>query len=1001
MPLPFGEICTLLSRLEEIETSDPPVLPKDKYPRTKEIIESWFKSHRRPINELDAEGTAALLSTLLPEWRTDRVHGIQTANLYRILCRAMELGITRRPILEQYKQPGKGDIGLCLERVMRLGGGPPAKPVVMVEEVDDMLQMLAGGSRHSGPSIPRLPPSSSEQRDKTIGNILFRCEPNEGKWLARLILKDFSPVRIDEKLILKNLHFLLEDLLNFQRDFHAAATLLKGEFQDYPCRPDPMSERLHKRGVAARMRPVVGIKVGRPKFDKARDVKYVLSTLAGKEWALERKYDGEYCEIHVDLQKSTDPKQCITIFAKSGKDSTQDKKGLHDTLVKSLRLGQPDCRFERQAILLGEMVVYSDEDREIMPFEKIRKHVTRSGVSIGTDADSQPHDHEHLAIVFFDLLLLDDEVVMNRPVNERRNWLRETYLKIPGRAIGAEWRTVDFSDIESGEEKLLQQFAAAIARRTEGLVLKPLNVPYFSLEGDAPDKRYIKVKKDYLKGLGDEADFAVIGASYNAQQAATSGLKAHAVKWTTFHLGCLTNQEDVRRNNARPDFQYVGSIDQEKCIPRPILEAANNEATFRAKPYDPSKQPESFDIRTFQVVKMDHVFNEPLVFEVLGSGFEKPSNRNFFMLRHPRVKKMHEDRSWIDCITFEQLQEQGEVSRAAPEDSEFQETRRWIKRLEELLPKHRRKVEREKTASPKSRKTITPPTTGPRRPRQLQSPMEPQLKRMVNELPTPLPSFGVERLPSSPSQRPPLFQRQSSKRQREDTSRHLPLPKKARIESNEKTPDSSRSSVISTPLAELSTNIDPPSAREASRQTQRSRALSELTRKVAAFIGPSRTPSTPSNNASPTPPCSGSKCPFASATVYLTPCISKTLYITEDLLSMHNIHVVTSLSHWDRASFAHSPLPATVSESQSHPGMRKIVLVERKRRAAVRDVVKRIQGLTGGAFRERVEVWDWRVLEECKKHDRGTDKVNRHFLGATVWDSRRERPMFVKECDWL
>ncbi|KAK4501562.1 hypothetical protein PRZ48_007371 [Zasmidium cellare] len=999
MPLPFGEICTLLSRLEDIETHDPPLLQQEKYIRTRETIESWFKSHRRPIDELNADGTAALLSTLLPEWRTDRVYGIQTKNLYRILCRTMELGVTRRPILEQYKEPGKGDIGACLERLLRQGG-PPAKPVVVLEEVDDMLQMLAGGSRHSGPSIP---PSSSEQRDKTIANILFRCEPNEGKWLARLILKDFSPVRIDEKLVFRNFHFLLEDLLNFQRDFNAAANLLKGEFRDYPCRPDPMSERLHKRGVAARMRPVVGIKVGRPKFDKARDVKYVLSTLAGKEWALERKYDGEYCEIHVDLQRSKDPKQCITIFAKSGKDSTEDKKGLHETLVKTLRLGKPDCRFKHQAILLGEMVVYSDNEGDILPFEKIRKHVTRSGVHIGTEVDSQPHAHEHLAIVFFDLLLLDDEVVMNRPVNERRNWLRETYLKIPGRAIGAEWRTVDFSDIEGGEEKLLQQFAAAIARRTEGLVLKPLDVPYFSMEGDAPDKRYIKVKKDYLKGLGDEADFAVIGASYNAQQAATSGLKAHAVKCTTFHLGCLTNQEDVRRHNARPSFQYVGSIDQEHCIPKAVLEAANMEATFRAKPYDSSRQPESFDILSRHAVTMQVVLNEPLVFEVLGSGFETPSNRNYLMLRHPRVKKMHEDRSWLDCVTFEELQEQGRKSREAPEDSESQEARRWVQRLEELIPKHRRKVEREKTASPRSRKTITPPTTCARRPRKLQSPMVPPLRRVVNALPTPLPSSGVERLPSSPLPRPPLLRHESSasKRQLEDGINHLPQPKKARVEPARKTPDRSPSSVLSTPLAELSTNTDPPSAREATRQNQRSRALSNVASKVVALIRPSRPLSTPSIGASPTPPCTGTKCPFATATVYLVPCISKTPYITEDLLSIHNIHLTTSLAHWDRASYTHSPLSSTVSESQSHPGMRKIVLVERKRRAAVRATVQKIQALNGGAFRERVEVWDWRVLEECKKHDRSTDRVKRHFLGATVWDRGRGRAVFVGECDWL
>jgi DNA ligase 4 len=43
----------------------------------------------------------------------------------------------------------------------------------------------------------------------------------------------------------------------------------------------------------------------------------------------ERKYDGEYCQVHIDLGEN---KSCIKIFSKSGKDSTNDRIGLHGAL---------------------------------------------------------------------------------------------------------------------------------------------------------------------------------------------------------------------------------------------------------------------------------------------------------------------------------------------------------------------------------------------------------------------------------------------------------------------------------------------------------------------------------------------------------------------------------------------------------------------------------------------------------------------------------------------
>jgi DNA ligase-4 len=968
MPFSFAEVGTLFQRLEDIELREPPWLPDEKSQQIRLTVDSWFKSHRGAISALTIEGATALLSALLPEKRTDRVYGLQAPGLCRVLARCLKLQAHRAKDLRAYTQPGRGDLAACLERVLDTGG-PPALPIVTLEEVDDLLVTLAGHSIFSDPSVPQLPQGSSEARDVLIANTLKRLTPSQGKWLLRLVLKDLSPLKLNEAYILRSFHFLLPDLLRFQATFTSAVTLLKGPLKEYPDRPDPRSERLLRKQAAPLIKPYVGIKVGRPEFTKARSIDHCLKMLAGQEWVLERKYDGEYCEVHIDLSVSSSPAECIKIFSKSGKESTLDRQGIHKTLIRCLRLGRSECKIKRRAIILGELFVWSDREREPMPFDKIRKFVTRSGVRIGADEDSQRHPDEHLAIAFFDLLLLDDEVVMRKPIEERRQWLREIYTKIEGRAMGAQWKVVDFADKEKSKKVLLQQFAASNAGRCEGLVLKPCGLPYFALHSglDGFKRGFIKLKSDYISEMGDEADFAVIGASYNAQQGLKSGLKN--LKWTDFALGALMNKEDVLRFGLRPRFQLVGTIQQAFCIPKPILQTANIIGALSAERYDPQHQPSGFDLINPMGNKVDTIFNSPLVFEVLGAGFQKPSNSNFYMLRHARVRKLHQDRSWRDCISFQELQDQAMAARAAPVDSESQETRRWIERLER---KCRRKFEREKTATPKSAATSVPSVDG--------SALQPRSSLSTSRLS--VTSVSDARMPlnnvqnNSVQPQPRVFQRPAVDTSvLSDTSlvgMHVAANVKRKL-SNESTPcpDSKR------PCITISTH-----AATATRDRLLSATETTDCRGVCSHAKCPR------------------NCPLSSTTIYLPPCLRHTLYITETLLATHSpVALVPCLSYWDRASFAHDCLSATVSESQSYPGMSKMVFVESKREKATEDVLEKVLALNHGRFQERVEVWDWRVLENIGEHVLGSTG-RRWFLGATIWDEGKGCSVFVWNRSW-
>lgn len=975
MPLRFSDACLLLSRLEDIELRDPPFInPKEKSAQIKVVTEYWFKSHRRAVNELDIDSSVALISTFLPERRTDRVYGIQAKKFCRILSRCLSLSAARVKDLQAYEQPGFGDLATCVERLLK-SGGPPAHPPVSLIEVDDMLQILAGLSPFSRPGAARLPPGSSENRDDVLGNIFKRLQPHEAKWLVRLILKDFSPIRVNVTLLLKSIHFLLPDLLQFQNDFRAAIELLKGSLKEYPECPDPRSERLHRLSARGVLKPVVGVKVGRPDFWKARSIDHCVTMLGKQKWVLERKYDGEYCEIHIDLSKSPKVEECITIFSKSGKDSTTDRITIHKTLLDCFGLGQPDCKIKRKAIILGELVAYSNEERRVLPFEEIRKHVLRSGRSIGTDRDSQAKPHEHLAIVLFDLLLMDDKIIMNKPIEERRMWLREIYKKLGGRAWSAEWKVVDFSDAKSAKKRLTEQFAASIAERCEGLILKPCDMPYFAFGSDLGGRpqHYIKLKKDYISDLGDEADFAVVGGTYSAQQAAKSGI-GH-LHWTDFHLGCLMNKADVLRFDAKPRFKVVGTIQQDQCIPKPILQAVNAVGNFTAKPYRCEEPPMNFDLEHDPSLRIQSVFETPLVCEVLGSGFEKPSNSAFLMLRHPRVKKLHEDRSWKDCVSMQELQEQAYAARSAGA-SESQETREWIEKLERKL---RRKSDRQRTATPQSNATTTPGTGC-------------TTIRSINTSAVKTNLDGTTLISESS---------RAVKRLREgDDMRETPCPatKRACTRHPNYTPSQHRTAIGAdnttparpSPLSEITNNAS-------------FHAMAKPSTKTAekADDVPSTHEQPRPHAIAPSAECTSPECPLYDAVYYLAPSLKADANIT-DSLKRHDGIVISDLQHWDRDTLAHPPLTFTVAESQAFNDRKKVILINRKPenwRHEFLSLLKQVGKLNGGQFREQIDFWDVEVLDKPCPHliNRAWWMDDESFLGNVSFDDRRgpERMLYL------
>ena len=131
-----------------------------------------------------------------------------------------------------------------------------------------LLAQLAARHRFSDPTIQKKRDCDIDT-DAELKDIFIRIESVEAKWLVRLLLRQYCTIELDEDFVLEQYHFLLPDLLKFQNDFDVASSLLLQDMSTFPSVPDPASKRAMRIEAAEKLKPTVGVKVGRPTFYKA------------------------------------------------------------------------------------------------------------------------------------------------------------------------------------------------------------------------------------------------------------------------------------------------------------------------------------------------------------------------------------------------------------------------------------------------------------------------------------------------------------------------------------------------------------------------------------------------------------------------------------------------------------------------------------------------------------------------------------------------------------
>ncbi|KAI8238050.1 DNA ligase 4 [Colletotrichum sp. SAR 10_86] len=905
--------------------------------KVNERVTNWFKQHRHRIDD-SGNSASAVFSTLLPEKRTDRVYGIQADTLCGIVGRVLGLGQSRVKEMKRFKEPGLGlDLADCIENIFKETPSPcynAANPIT-VEEIDTTLNSLAARCRFSSPAVQasQLRPSSARDRDELLSSLYLRLNAREAKWLTRLILKNYQPVVFDLRHVYYCYDPLLPMILRVQDDFSAALSLRQKLRNDPYLRDE--TGRKRRENLLKHLTPVLGVK------------------------------------IHIDLSKGY---KCIQIFSKSGKDSTSDRAALHGAIRDSLNIGKLDCKFSKGCILEGELVVYSDKsDRQ------------------------RRHHYEHLMIVYYDVLLVDEESLLGVRHSERFKRLTDLVTCREGFAELVERQVVSFSQPMAASH-LRKAFAKSITARDEGLVLKP-DDPYFDFsENRRPFSGCpIKLKKEYISSFGDVGDFAVVAARHDPDKAKCYGIPN--LKWTHFYLGCLDNKEDVQRFQARPRFTVVHQVELNETMlktvvtygrPMPVAFDDNDALILDIAPGIAQQKMPSV------------VFTEPLVFDVRCFSFDKEGNTGFWQPRFPQVSKVHFDRSFIDTISFSELQKVAEDATTTPPMEDSQEMLGWIAALEGADP---RGIPVDAISQSTTTSLMTPSRTSSVRPSTSPAPRAesplinrrslPALLEVAEPaLVTPPTSSAPESIAgktTKPAAHIVTAETSSKANKRAQENHHSVARenKRSRVCSDpclaKQKPALQQSRL---PLGEVSANRTAPSPR-ASQQAAFPKPVE------AAAMPPNPTPPSSggaqapaaenaapqahgSNERTEMPPppqpspttkaCeyAGSHCLLAEKRIaLLSPCIAHQPWVTENLLPSHGIHEwTTDLKYW-------SSIPACSHSKKNRT--RKICFVEHNRKEATREFMKRAeespQYFPSGK-REWVEVYDWRLLEDVTALER-------------------------------
>ncbi|KAH3902653.1 DNA ligase (ATP) CDC9 SCDLUD_000235 [Saccharomycodes ludwigii] len=426
--------------------------------------------------------------------------------------------------------------GLLIKAIAESTGKKSAKIRSSYKDHGD-LGMVASKARSNQPTMFKPKPMSCKEvfetltkiatttgtnsQTKKIGLIkkmLTNCSGNEAKFLIRS-LESKLRIGLAEKTVLISLAQSLlkreldnnnkSDSNNTSITVEEATDLIRESFCQVP-NYEIIIDTCLEYGISnlskfIKITPGIPLK---PMLAKpTKSVSEVLDRFQGETFTCEYKYDGERAQVHLLADGS------FRVYSRNSENMTERYPEID--LKKYIR----DQDSMITLILDGEAVAYDVEQMKILPFQILstrkRKDVDALKVKV------------RVCLFIFDCLLYNDEVLINKTLKERREVLHKVLKPVPGELQFA--NQIITTDIDEMQNYLDQ----SVQNSCEGLMVKVLDGKESHYEPSKRSRNWLKLKKDYLAGVGDSLDLCVMGA-YHGRGKRTGG-------YGGFLLGCYND----------------------------------------------------------------------------------------------------------------------------------------------------------------------------------------------------------------------------------------------------------------------------------------------------------------------------------------------------------------------------------------------------------------------------------------------------------------------------
>ncbi|KAK8872639.1 DNA ligase 1 [Apiospora arundinis] len=413
-------------------------------------------------------------------------------------------------------------------------------------------------------------------------------------------------------------------------DIEKAEQLLKTVYSELPSWdqiiPAMMKNGIMKLKESCKLRPGVPLKPMLANPTKA--ITEVLDRFENQTFTCEFKYDGERAQIHYVAKEHQDEyvdgvpgatkeaaKGIASVFSRNSEDLSKKYPDilakLHTWVKEGTKSFVMDC----------ESVAWDVAEKKVLPFQQL---MTRK------KKDVKIEDVKVKVCVFaFDLLFLNGEALVEKSLRERRELMYESFNPVEGEFAFA--TSMDGQEIEQIQTFLEESIKASC----EGLMVKMLDGTESGYEPSKRSRNWLKIKKDYLAGIGDSLDLVVLGAYY--------GKGKRTSVYGAFLLACYNSASDTYETicNIGTGFSEQVLEELHKTLSEIVIDRPK---PFYSHSSGGQHQPDVwFEPRYVWEVKTADLTLSPRYKAAIKEGAD-PAGEKGISLRFPRFIKVRDDK---------------------------------------------------------------------------------------------------------------------------------------------------------------------------------------------------------------------------------------------------------------------------------------------------------------------------------------------------------------------